>query len=185
MSIDRKLLNSVAKRCQSIFDIAKSLDLVPNVSKAIEQNKRCQIIIMPLEEDQRIEDCDSFTATCEAKLKFGKTVLFRQHFIFFRPEPDYELERFRIGHELGHCALHWPDTDLENRQIWGELGNIGKFYLVKFTKKEEEEADAFACLLGACQPERITRFRVDIDGAIEKAQKYMEQGFLQSPRFKK
>jgi len=190
MSVDRKLLDSVAEKCKSIFAIVKPLDLVANVARAIEQEKSCQIIIMPLsEEDQRVAGCEGFTATCEPELKLGNTLLrskddpFRQHFVFFRPEHASELERFRVGHELGHCALHWPLTNSENRKIWGELGNIGKFYLVRFTRSEEEEADAFACLLGACQPKRVRRFRVDIDGAIEKVQEYMKQGFLQSPKF--
>lgn len=186
MSIDRELLSSVAKKCESIFNLTESIDnIVPSVIKAIEQDKQCQIIIMPPEDDQRIEECEGFTATCEPELKLDQTVPFRQHFIFLKPEPNLELQRFRIGHELGHCAIHWPDTNLKGRQIWGELGNIGKFYLVKFTKKEEEEADAFACLLGASLPTYVTRFRVEINGAIEKVQEYMKQGFLQSLRFKK
>lgn len=190
MPISKDVVDKVAAIGKPFVEYAKKLPLA-SIAKSIEQMKGCQIFIEPFYNGGARVDCDGCLATCEPYIvpdidempskKFA--IKIRQHFIFYMPSDDIEVERFRVAHELGHCALHWPLGERANRKVGGHVIDVGEMYLVKFQKEEELEADAFACLLGLHRPapRRTTVWEVN-DLLFQKIAEYNNKGLLQSVR---
>ena len=186
MPIEYDRLVEVMKRCEPLVKIADSLHLT-SIAKALEQEQGCQIFISGCEEEARIAEVDCFTGHCEPFLILRPredsqkpAFVFVQHFIFYKRHEDSEVERWRVAHELGHCALHWPLKERESRRVSGSLAGIGKFYLVQYTLEEEAEADAFACLISAHRP-APQRPPVTVDQRVfDRVKEYTERGILQS-----
>ena len=164
-----------------------------SIAKSIETKQKCQIFIQPWETKPpgEIASCVATCEVCvirdreEAPLKRFSILPSRHHFIFYTPcTKDAEKERGQIAHELGHCALHWPLNERAKRLVWGidpeqEQADV---YFVEYSKQEEEEADAFACLLTANRPKPTGRPSNAIFGprVLEKATEYAQKGLLQS-----
>lgn len=161
MFITPDVLRRVMIEANRYLPYAEQLHL-SSIAKSIEHSKGCQIFIEPFEEKGLAEHCTGLLATCEpciirdvgkAPLKEFKILTIRHHFIFYRPCPEnIEVERFRVAHELGHCALHWPLGPRAERLHKGSYRDMNDLYMVEFLRHEEEEADAFACLLTAHRP---------------------------------
>lgn len=130
--------------------------LFDRLAKGIADSTGRQIHIQPIVPDLGVESRMLTAEEGESKsllLKWlgkGPKVTMQRHFIFYKPCPgDIEIEMFRIAHELGHCALHWP-LDPAKRKLdhSGKIPEAGaNVYAVEFSEKEENEADAFACLV--------------------------------------
>lgn len=186
MSIPRKLLEEIATNCKSLAAQAKHTHLA-NIAMYIALEKGCQIFIEPLQKN--IKDFVSFTANCEInvtqidsttgqEINAGSSV---QHFIFYKPEnKDIETELARVAHELGHCLLHWPLDDPKKK-----IAREGVIYLVEFTNREEEEADAFMCLcLNGLFSGGVPKLSVKkvVDEAYGNIKRYRQKGLLQSEK---
>lgn len=191
MSIKLDTLESVAKICQQIISVAESLHLA-YAAKAIEQERGCQIFMEVFEETQKLGDFGAFTANCEPfvalQTQSGEELKlhFVQHFIYYKRDKNEEIERYRVAHELGHCALHWPLGDRRKRRVFATLPKIGRVYLVRYTQKEEEQADAFAILLGVHRPKIRKHRKIEIDSKVhKKVQEFTEKGILVSQKPKK
>ncbi len=190
MPLKAETLKAVMQKCQPLVAVADSLQLA-SVAKAIEQQRPCQIFMQPFsEEDARVANSDCFTAHCEPFFiypraeKLGKPDLeFVQHFIFYKSSRDTQVERWRIAHELGHSALHWPVEDRESRSVSRTLPGIGRSFLVRYTEQEEAEADAFACLLSVHRPGPPERSPVVVNQEVfAKLAEYASKGILQSAK---
>lgn len=188
MTIGKDILNSVAERCKDVVQLAESMHLA-SIAKAIEYKRPCQIFMEGFEK-KLFKELPCFTANVEPfmafKMKDHKEFLFIQHFIFYKRDEDPSVERLRIAHELGHCALHWPLVgDRINRRICGDLPEVGRCYILDFNEKEEKEADAFACLLGVHRPKPMRSSRIyvneDVYRMVEECQK---RGILYSTKSK-
>ncbi len=183
MSVRRKLLEEIAQACESLADKAKATHW-GDVAMYIALEKGCQIFIECLQKD--VGDSVSFTANCDINVtqinsstgQEIQTVSTVQHFIFYKPDKDIEIERARVAHELGHCLLHWP-LGVRKKMVEKE----GSVYIVNFTKKDEDEADAFMslCLNGLFSmgvpklpPKQV------VDEAYDNLKRYRDKGFLQS-----
>ena len=182
----KAVLEHVFEVYEPLIKAADSLHLT-SVAKAIEHQRPCQIFMEPFGEDSRVGECKDFTGTVEPFLAFvpkegeQKELLFLQHFIFYRGDKDPEIERFRVARQLGHCALHWPLGDRRTRRLFGVLPEIGRFYMIAFTKKEESEADAFACLLRAHRPKPERPSTVEINDEVYRAiDTCAQKGMLES-----
>lgn len=189
MFIRKEILERIAIEGNRLGAHADSLHL-SSIAKAIEYQRGCQIFIEPFDEKGPDAECTGCLATCEPciirdvgkpPLKEFKCLNIRHHFIFYRPCPeDIEIEKFRIAHELGHCALHWPLGPREDRLFKGSYNDL---YMVRFLKSEEEEADAFACLLTAHRPTPPRSITLEInDFLFEKITSYESKGLLRSMR---
>lgn len=188
--IDLALIREIASKSINILNVSSRLHLT-NIAKAIEQSRRCQIFIMPLQgEDDRVAECEGFTATVEPTLMFSNQAHeangfdYLHHFIFYRPDMNPKIEQYRIAHELGHCVLHWPLEEREDRKVSDRLTGIGNFYFIQYKKIEEEQADAFACIVCAHQqiPKKPVSFQADKN--VEKLlQYYAKKNILQSLRY--
>jgi len=191
MLIDKEVVERVAEASLPFVEYTKKLQLA-SIAKSIEQIKGCQIFIEPFYNGGPSTKCEGCLATCEPyivpeidKVPSEKTaVKIRQHFIFYKPSPsDNESERFRIAHELGHCALHWPLGDRKVRKVAGKIKDVGGMYIIEFLKEEEMEADAFACLLGLYRPAPKRDFVWEVNNLVfDKIQEYNKKGLLQFVR---
>lgn len=191
MLIDKEVVERVAEIGQPFVEYAKKLQLA-SIAKSIEQIKGCQIFIEPFYNGGPDTECEGCLATCEPYIvqeidkipSVKNAVRIRQHFIFYKPSPsDIEAERFRIAHELGHCALHWPLGKRKMRKVSGYITGVGDMYIIEFLKKEEMEADVFACLLGLHRPAPKRDFVWEVNNLVfEKISEYNEKGLLQFVR---
>lgn len=132
-------------------------------------------------------ECRGFTANLESfgvfEQKDDGELTFVQHSIFYRRDEDQEVERFCIAHEFGHCALHWPLGDRRSRRKFCSIHNIGRFYLVDFDTKEEEEADVFACLLGVHRPAPKRSQTITVTKDVQRTMaEFARRGILRSPK---
>jgi hypothetical protein len=163
------------------------------LAKNIEDDMGCHIIIRPVEknlgivsrvvtdEEREIGTRIRYWFSAKPKVNVPKV---RRHFIFYMPCPeDVEVERFRIAHELGHCALHWPldpsRRELEHNKDIPDTGR--RAYAVRFSQREEAEADVFACLAlikyqSVCFGRREEIELKDI--TIKKVEEYMKKNLL-------
>ena len=187
MIIQQKVLQKVAANCQGLVTKANSLHL-SSIAKCIEMETRCQIFTEAFRDLGPQKGAVSFLGTCEGefvldsgKNKEEKTSPFRfkHHFIFYRKCPeDIEVERFRVAHELGHCALHWPLGSRKNRLIYTHCPGAGNMYMVEYNKNEEEEADAFAALISYyTMPERSNVLKVDAS-FLDKLNEFGRKGLI-------
>lgn len=190
MAIEIDMLERMVIEVQEIVDIAESLHLanvsLANVSKAIEQERGCQIFVKALAESYDVGDYQGFTANCEPFLLVAPKKpedweqVFVQHFIYYKSDKNPEIEHYRIAHEIGHLALHWPmEENVKPRKKHCTLPGIGRFFLVLYTQEEEEEADAFAILLGAHipKPKKLAQIRVT-SLVRKKINDYTKDGIL-------
>ncbi|MHC4476934.1 MAG: hypothetical protein ACYTEL_14910 [Planctomycetota bacterium] len=165
MLIRKHVLERILIEASRFVARAESLHL-SSIAKSIEHERGCQIFIEPFDEREPTGQVTGCLATCEPcivrevgrpPLKEFKILKIQHHFIFYRPFPEnIEVERFRIAHELGHCALHWPLGPRADRLFKGSYHGINDMYMVGYIREEEEEADAFACLLTAHRPAPTT-----------------------------
>lgn len=189
MAIQKEVFKRVLSVAQEFVANAQSIHLA-SIAKSIEQMAGCQIFIEPFRDNGPGGDCIACLATCEPYIVWDLTqsslkeraFRIRHHFIFYKPCPeDIEAERFRIAHELGHCALHWPLGPRRNRLVKGQIPGVGKMkmYMISFLKEEEMEADAFACLLTAHRlpPKRGTLPEVN-DDLLKKVKEFEDRDFL-------
>jgi hypothetical protein len=168
-----------------VIEIAESLHLA-SVAKAIELQRGCQIFIAPVQEEIEISNYQSFTANCEPFTILQKEEqdkwdnVFIQHFVYYRTNEDSEIERFYIAHELAHLAIHWPLREsASKRKVYTPLPGIGRFFLVLHNKEEDEEADAFAILLGINRPKPKRPEKTNIISLVmKKANWYAKKGVL-------
>lgn len=183
MAITNDTLERMRPICERIIGVGDSLHLT-KVAKAIEMERGCQIFMEPLTDENDLGGYHGFTANCDPwniiepkdQEKWQNT--FVQHFVYFKTDKDPDVECYRIAHELGHLAAHWPlesDRDRINRQ----LPTIGSCFLVLYNQEEEEEADAFAMLLGYHKPEakRFKKIRLT-NGVKNKIEDYEKRGLL-------
>ena len=182
--IEPAILENVARKCRPTVVLAELFHLT-SVAKAIEHVRYCQIFMEGFESDSRVPKSKCFTATVEPffafKPKDGSELTFVQHFIFYRRDKDPDVERFRVAHELGHCALHWPLDDRISRRIFGNIPEIGQCYIVNFDEKEEQEADAFACLLRVHRPKPVRSVTLEVNTNVQNiVEEYAKRGILQS-----
>jgi len=115
-----------------------------------------------------------------------EVIPWRDHFIFYRRAGrDREAERWCIAHELGHCILHFPVAGRKHEVVrWTVTSKQRDGYMSEYDKKDEREADAFACLLTAHRPQprgRKKKFALD-DDFYSKVAEYVDRGFLQSEK---
>ena len=188
--MDEIVLKRIAKELQYYATATKSLHLT-SIAKAIEQKRGCQIFIEPLLDEAPYAECDGYVANCEPYILLDthsgipRKHELVQHFIFYRSDPDVEVEQFRVAHELGHCAIHWPLKQRKENRRFMQIPGIGRGYVVEFTKEEEQEADAFACVLGYHAPP-VTReyFMAINEGVLKKVGEYKSKGLLQYLKYK-
>ncbi|MHC4478178.1 MAG: hypothetical protein ACYTEL_21270 [Planctomycetota bacterium] len=128
------------------------------VAKVIEDARGCQILIEAIEHNVGSVPQGTCLLTNEGRelkrwfswSRGHSQAGPRRHFIFYQPcQQDINAEEFIIGRQLGHCALHWPllpgKHKIEHRSYIPEAG--GSAYAVKFSEKEQAEADIFALSL--------------------------------------
>lgn len=186
MAIQKEVLKRVLSVAQQFVTNAQSVHLA-SIVKSIEQMKGCQIFIETFDNEPS-GDCIACLATCEPYIVWDLTqssskeraIRIRHHFIFYKPcLEDIEAERFRVAHELGHCALHWPLGPRTDRLVKGQIPGVGEMYMISFLKEEEMEADAFACLLTTLRlpPKRGALLEVN-DDLLKKVKEFEERGFI-------
>jgi len=158
-----QLFKQMHNACQEIANAARCVHL-SSIAKAYEMEHGCQIFIMPIDNNlsgDGINKLPSFTAHCEpfTILKVNDTGNFCnvsihiQHFIFYKPDKNIEIERYRVAHELAHLIVHNPlSEEYRNRRAYQQIQNIGRFFLIQHTKQEDEVADHFAVMLATNRP---------------------------------
>lgn len=188
--IPRDVLEAVCTVVNEYAKTEESLQL-DSIARTIEQSKRCQIFIQPwkTKPSGNFASCVATCQTCVIRdtgippLKQFVALPIRHHFIFYTPYPeDVEMESVQIAHELGHCVLHWPLNDRAERLIWGTDIDAPDLYLVRYTKKEEQHADAFSCLVTAHQSKPSKRL-LDIqvnEQVLQKVDECAGMGLLHS-----
>lgn len=150
MSLDRPLIEKVARKCRKVFEHSGDLGAlvtktnIGGVVNAIQENKGCYIVITSVEEALPVL---SFTLRFDLIMRYihhkTRDVVNEKdsvlHLIGFLPDSDRRVEDALAFRELGHCLFHWPPGDRECETVEGG-------YFVVYSQEDKEEADAFMCL---------------------------------------
>jgi hypothetical protein len=187
--IPHEVLEDVLPVCQELVDRVHILHGA-GIAKAVEMMKGCQLFVEPFK-DALIQKPVGLatmeahlTPSEEGALRHDLGAPIRQHFVFFNPHSDPAVERLRISHALAHCVMHWPLEDREERIHWHLVPDLNtSMYVVDYSLHEERQADAFACLMAACQiwllPDKTARLSLD-ERLRAKITEYAAQGHLSS-----
>lgn len=183
----------VMRKARETLSQARESNLT-SVAKAIEKRKSCRIFFEPYPNGGWADETSAFLVTIptliiadDPNLKYPapgfQAMNCRDHWIFYRPNPkNREQERCAIAHELAHCLFHWPlDKALAVEAV--EINDCYIGYKVAFTRAQENEANAFACIVAKYWPipERPNHFPLD-RAFYEAVDMYFRNGYLALPQ---
>lgn len=141
MASKRNILRIVESLCQKM---PKSELHLTSLAKAVEITypKVSNIIIKPIDMRQS-GPAILLTQELEATGFDGRQLNIREYFIFTSAGLEATDLNFAVTYEIGHIVLHTQDRS-EDSRIYAPIPNSERLYAVKYTEREELEADIFA-----------------------------------------